>query len=224
MRVRCLRPTVFSLIACLVAWPLAASADPDDEPAAVDVRTLARESALRFVERAALAERAQQLLDAESMYRRAMEIDPAVMPARLAYARMLDARQRHAEAVQVLASVTSPSLLPEEERVALARGLVALTEVDRALTLLREGAESERTRATLVELAVAAGRFPEALAAARRQHDAAADEDTARRTRVLMRALARLVAEADAVTAPPRDDARPVALRRALGDAMGLAR
>lgn len=203
---------------CLLGLTAPAMADPEADPAVHDVRSLARESALRYVERAALAERAQQPLDAESLYRRAMEVDPAVMSARLAYARLLDARGHHGEAVQVLAAVSAPTMLPDEERVALARGLVALTEVDRALSLLRDGVESERTRATLVELAAAAGRFPEALAAARRQRDGSPDETSTRRARVLVRALTRLVAEADAVTAPPHDDARPPALRRTLAD------
>lgn len=191
-----LRPALIAL-ALLTAPSLAG---------AQDMSALVRESALRLVERARDEERAGRSLSAEALYLRAAEVDGGVIDASLGAARLLDARGHRGEAHRLLAGVPRRALVADEQRIALARSLHGLGDDERALAVLREGAASVALLRARVSLCAEVGRFPEALAVARRWAEvAAANGADAREARVTERALRRLVAEADAVSVAPDD-------------------
>ncbi|MEZ4406014.1 MAG: hypothetical protein R3A52_06015 [Polyangiales bacterium] len=175
-----------------------------------DANAIAREVAARHLDEADRALRASRPLDAEEHFRRALEADPGLLPAALGWATALDHRGHRDEAVQVLRSLPPRAVTEPDDAVALATGYRSLRRPDLALDLLHgREAEPEALRA-IVEVASEAGRFPEALAAARRLFSSGVGDP--RRARTLVRALERLVAEADAVTSP----VAPSSLRRAL--------
>ncbi len=179
-----------------------------------DMNAMARESAQRLLGRAQGAEREGRPLDAEALYLRAVEVDGAVVDAWLGASRLLASRGRGDEARRLLARVPRRALVDDDARVALARALRGLGDDDGALAVLRQGAPTVALLRARVSLCAETGRFPEALAVARRWAELAATaEGDAREARVTEHALRRLVAEADAVSFAP--DASP--LRRLLG-------
>lgn len=195
-RTRCI-----ALAAALVALPLAGLAQ--EAPLTPAIHAIARDVAQRFYERGLAAEREHRALEAEGLYARAIEADAGHLAAHLGYARALDARGHRADALQCLARAPRRSWTVDRDAMEYARTLNALGALDEALAALREHADSVEATRLLVETASQAGRFPEALAAARRIAEIpAASEAEARQARVLVRALTRLVAEADAVRAP----------------------
>lgn len=198
-----------SLIALsLLAAPSLAAAQT------TDINALARESAQRLVARAQSAERDGRALDAEEFYVRALDVDGALTEAWIGASRLLAARGRRDEAHGLLARVPRRALARDDDRIALSHALRALGDDDGALAVLSEGGLTVALLRARVALCAETGRFPEALALARRWAELAAeDEGAAREARVTERALRRLVAEADAVSFAP--DASP--LRRLLG-------
>lgn len=192
----------------LLAAPARALAQTADENA------LARESAARLVARAREAERDGRPLLAEAHYLRALEVDGASLDAALGASRLLASRGHRDEARRLLQRLPSRALRRDEDRIALARALHDLGDDEAALAALRQGGATVALLRARVALCAETGRFPEALAVARRWAErAAAEEGDAREARVTERALRRLVAEADAVSFA----AEPSALRRLLG-------
>ncbi len=116
-------------------------------------------------------------------------------------------------ALSVLGRAPRRAWTRDPDAMEYARALASLGDLDDALAALREHTESADATRLLVDLASQGGRFPEALAAARRLSEMNHINDTeARQSRVLVRALTRLVADADAVRAPHTN----TAFRRAL--------
>jgi tetratricopeptide (TPR) repeat protein len=196
--------------ALLALPPLAHADEPRFTP---EITAMLRESARDWLDRATAAEGGGHPLEAEGFYRRALDADPTLLPAHLGYARTLDARGHRAEAREVLARVPR-HLWTVDDTAALsyAAALRAVGALDESLAVLRERRDSVMATRTLAEEAAHAGRFPEALAAARRLVELSPDPSTSRAARVLVRALERLVGEADAVRAP----CRPTGFRRVL--------
>lgn len=185
----------------LALWLLAVA------PAAAaqtDMNAMARESAARLVERGEVEERAGHTLRAEGFYLRAVSVDRALVAASLGAARLLDARGRRDEARRLLRDIPRRALEGDAARVAVSRALHAVGDDDGALTVLRADGDSGATLRERVSLCAGLGRFPEALAAARRWSLLPSLEDRERReASVTARALERLVAEVDAVRYAP---------------------
>jgi hypothetical protein len=195
-RTRCI-----ALAAALVALPAAGVSQ--EAPAAPEINAMARDVARGLYERGLQAEREHRALEAEGLYARALAADAGNLAAHLGYARALDARGHRADALQCLARAPRRAWSADRDAMAYARTLDALGALDEALAALREHADSVEATRLLVETASRAGRFPEALAAARRIAEIpSVSEAEARQARVLVRALTRLVADADAVRAP----------------------
>lgn len=179
------------------------------------ITALVREVATGYAQRAAEAERAGRMLEAEVLYLRALETDPGLLAAHLGYARALDARQHRDEARRVLENLPRRAFDHDAEAVEVARAFIALGATDQALDLLRVRNESVEALRALVTLASTAGRFPEALAAARRLAELARDPESARSAQLLVRALSQVVGEVDAVQCAFPNE---TALRRLLRD------
>ncbi len=195
-------PFVVSRLATLVVTalvgvcvPVRASAQGSPE----SIQVMVREVAAGYADRALAAERAGRELEAEVLFLRAAETDPGLMPAWLGYARSLGARQHRDEAVEVLSHVPAQAMVTDDDRVALARGFAALGQPGHALTVLRGQEGSATAMRAMADIAAADGRFSEALAAARRVMELTVESTNERNARVLVHALERLVAEADAV-------------------------
>ncbi len=192
------------------ASPVAATAVSQQSAA---MRDLSRQVALDLEHRASTAERDGQSATAEALWRRAIEADAGYLPAYLGYARLLSARGRVGDAGRVLAAVPGRALQTEHDLVELARAVATLGDLDSALEMLtarRDGIEAARAR---TQLCAQAGRFPEALLAARRVSDLVREPGDVREARLLVRALVILVGEADAIHEP---GAGAPAWRRAL--------
>ena len=201
-------------LALSFAWTQGAHAQ-SNAPSANSMRELARQVALDLEHRAAVSERDGQPMIAEGLLRRAIDADSGYLSPYLGYARLLAARGRFDEASHVLAIVPTRAVTNEHDVVELGLARSGLGDLDGALELLTtraDGAESARTRA---QLCARAGRFPEALIAARRLADVVNDASEVREARLLVRALAILVGDADAVRVPGAD---ANALRRALAE------
>lgn len=195
-RTRCI-----ALVTALVALPLTGLSQ--EAPITPEIHAIARDVAQRFYERGLSAERERRMLEAEGLYARALDADAGNLAAHLGYARALDARGHRADALQCLARAPRRAWSVDRDAMEYARTLVALGALDEALAALREHGDSVEATRLLVETASQGGRFPEALAAARRLAEIPSASDAeARQARVLVRALTRLVAEADAVRAP----------------------
>ncbi len=193
---------IASLIACAAASSVMPRVSHAQTPSASSMRELARQVALDLEHRAAVAERDGQPMSAESLLRRAMDADPGYLPPYLGYARLLAARGRTGEAAQVLAIVPARATESEHDVAQLARSRAQIGDLDGALELLGShpnGIETARTRA---QLCAQAGRFAEALLAARRFADLSRESAEQREARVLVRALTILVGDADAVRVP----------------------
>jgi len=204
-------PRSVALTLALLALPPAARAN--EPPISPEITAMIRESARDSLDRAAVAERDGHPLEAEGLYRRALDADPGLLTAHLGYARMLDARGRRAEAREALARAPRRAWAADEPAaIAYAGALRSLGAVDEALAALRDRRDSAAATRALAEGAAQEGRFPEALAAARRLVELTGDGAGGREARVLVRALTRLVAEADAVRTPYA----PTGFRRAL--------
>lgn len=192
------RPAALALAALL-----ATSAASANEPAITpEITGMIRESARGWLDRALGCERDGRALEAEGLFRRALDTDAGLLAAHLGYARMLDARGRRAEAREVLARVPRRAWADDDGALTYAQCLRAVGAVEESLAALRDRRESVAATRALAEAAAQEGRFPEALAAARRLAEMAGDGAEGRPARVLVRALTRLVAEADAVRAP----------------------
>jgi tetratricopeptide (TPR) repeat protein len=172
---------------------------PTLEPSAMTA--MLHEVALGYAARGAASERAGRMLEAEALYARAVETDPGLFAAWLGYARALDHRHRREEAVRLLEALPRRALAGDGDLVVLAQALASLGQLDAALALLR-GAPGAVTARAELELCAQAGRFPEALAAARRRAELLGDGPEGREARALVRALAQVVAEADAAGCP----------------------
>lgn len=184
-----------------------------ESPITPEINAISHDVAVGWYERAIVAERDHRTLEAEVMYQRAIEADVGLLGAHLGYARALDARGHRSEALAVLSRAPRRAWSRDADAMEYARALSSLGDLDDALTTLREHVESADATRLLVELASHGGRFPEALAAARRLAEMNQLTDIeVRQSRVLVRALTRLVAEADAVRAPHTN----TAFRRAL--------
>lgn len=169
-------------------------------PAAM--RALAREVAQDYCLRAAQAERDGRPLAAQDLFARAIGADPGHLPGHLGYARVLAGRGHADEALHVVLAVPQRAVESDADFVALARERAALGDVDGALALLATRAESPVAARARVELASAAGRFPEALAAARHTAELVRGTDEERASATVVRALLLVVADADAVRSP----------------------
>jgi len=190
-----MRVALLALAVSLFAWPAAGQSQ--------DINVLAHAAAEDLLTRARVEEHNGHTLRAESLYLRALEVDRSLVDAWLGAARLLDARGRRDEALRLLREVPRYALRAAEERVAVAQALHAAGESDAALNLLREEVSPPTLRAR-VTLCASLGRFPEALAAARRWSEFSELSDSDRReATVTARALGRLVAEADAVRYAP---------------------
>jgi len=179
-----------------------------------------RESAVRAVARAQQAEAAGHTLDAEVQYHRAMQLDAGLLDAHLGYARCLAARGRRDEAIAALEAL-GPRAVSTADASTLAQALVALRAPDAALTILRARTGQADTHRAIATLCAELGRFAEALAAARAWHTLAHEasataRDTAAESSLWVRALERLVAEADAVRSPGISGEPIAPLRRVL--------
>jgi tetratricopeptide (TPR) repeat protein len=178
-----------------------------------NIQTLSREVGQSWFDRAVVAEREGHTLTAESLYIRALEADPGNGLAHLGYARTLDARGHRSDALAALARAPRRAWINHHDAMEFARLLHSLGAVEESLATLREHSDNLDATRMLIDIASREGRFPEALAAARRLNVIAEATDTdTRSSRVLVRALTRLVAEADAVHAPHTT----TAFRRAL--------
>lgn len=172
--------------------------------AQTDMSAMVRESAARLVERGEVEERAGHTLRAEGFYLRAVAVDRALVTASLGAARLLDARGRRDEARRLLREIPRRAFEDDEARLAVSRALHAVGDDDAALSLLRSREDSRATLRERVSLCAGLGRFPEALAAARRWSLLPGlDERERREAAVTARALERLVAEVDAVRYAP---------------------
>ncbi|MEZ4392345.1 MAG: hypothetical protein R3A48_14755 [Polyangiales bacterium] len=172
--------------------------------AQTDMSAMVRESASRLVERGEVEERAGHALRAEGFYLRALSVDRALVSASLGAARLLDARGRREEARRLLREIPRRAFEGDAARVAVSRALHAVGDDDAALALLRSEVDSGPALRERVSLCAGLGRFPEALAAARRWSLLPNLGDGERReARVTVRALERLVAELDAVRYAP---------------------
>jgi thioredoxin-like negative regulator of GroEL len=201
-------PAVLALVAATTAGPLLLRTAQAQSPPATSsassssMRELARQVALDLEHRAVVAERDGQPTTAEALLRRAMDADPGYLPPYLGYARLLAARGRAEEAARVLSIVPGRAIEGEHDVVELARARAGIGDLDGALELLTarpDGVEATRARA---QLCAQAGRFPEALLAARRLADLVREPAEMREARVLVRALGILVGDADAVRVP----------------------
>jgi len=195
----------------LLARPMVGRAnDPEISP---EITAMLRATARDALEHATAREREGHALEAEGLYRRALDTDPGLLAAHLGYARMLDGRGRREEARAALVRAPRRAWAGDDAAtLAYAAALRALGALDESLAVLREPRGSVAATRALAETAAQEGRHPEALAAARRLVELTADGPGAREARVLARALARLVAEADAVRTPYT----PTGFRRAL--------
>lgn len=173
---------------------------------------LVRDSAQRLVDRARRAEADGHPLDAEALYQRALGLHPALLDAHLGYARCLDARGLRSEAVAALDGI-APHRLDAADTVTLADALNNLGATDLALARLRRHPHNAQVLQQHTRLAARAARFAEALAAARAWYAASPDDADAERW---VRALVRLVAEADAVEHPDASGEALPPLRRVL--------
>ncbi len=192
---------------------LSAPTFAQESPITPEINAISHDVAVGWYERALMAERGHHMLEAEGMYQRALEADVGLLGAHLGYARALDARGHRSEALSVLGRAPRRAWTRDPDAMEYARALASLGDLDDALAALREHTESADATRLLVDLASQGGRFPEALAAARRLSEMNHINDTeARQSRVLVRALTRLVADADAVRAPHTN----TAFRRAL--------
>jgi tetratricopeptide (TPR) repeat protein len=190
-------------VALALASLLATSAALANEPAiSPEITGMIRESARGWLDRALTCERDGRALEAEGFFHRALDTDPGLLAAHLGFARMLDGRGRRAEAREALARVPRRAFADDDGALAYARALRAVGAVDESLAALRDRRDSAAATQALAESAAQEGRFPEALAAARRLAEMMGDGPEGRPARVLVRALTRLVAEADAVRAP----------------------
>jgi tetratricopeptide (TPR) repeat protein len=209
--------TVSSLVvsAALAMNAERAAAQATRTPAAASMRELAREVAVEFAGRAGASEREGRPHAAEALYYRALEADPGYIPAHLSYARLLHARGRTDEALQVLDSVPARALELDSEVVQLARARATYGDLDGALSVLTSRSESTEAARVRAELASNGGRFPEALLAARRLADLARGSTEERSAQLLVRALGILVGDADAVRVP---GAGASLIRRLLAD------
>lgn len=188
------------LATLLAASPAVFAQEPEITP---EIQSMVRESARGWYEQGMLAERDGRTLEAEGQYRRALDTDPGLLGAQLGYARMLDARGRRADALRSLEAVPRRAWAGDREAMEYARALRAVGALDDALAALREHRDHADAMRLLAEMASQEGRFPEALAAARRLAELTVDApEDGRAARVLVRALTRLVAEADAVRTP----------------------
>lgn len=169
-------------------------------PAAM--RALAREVAQDFVARAARAERDGHPHAAQDLYVRAIGADAGWLPAHLGYARVLAARGRGDEALRVVRAVPPRAVESDAEFVALARQRAALGDADGALAFLATRPDAPAAGRAAADVAASAGRFPEALAAARHLLELVRGTDEARGAALLVRALLVVVADADAVRTP----------------------
>jgi tetratricopeptide (TPR) repeat protein len=164
---------------------------------------LAQQVARGLVARALTAEQEGRTLAAEALYRQALEADAGALPAHLGHARLLARRGLRVEALRALEAVPPRAYAEDEAAVQFARVRADLGDLDSALALLAARPESAAGQRACAELAAGAGRFPEALRAARQltellEGDPVAAAAAAR----LVRALAIVVGEADAVRAP----------------------
>jgi hypothetical protein len=190
-----MRVALLALAASLFSFSAAAQSQ--------DINALSHAVAEDLLTRARTEEHNGHALRAESLYLRAMEVDRGAVGAWLGAARLLDARGRRDEARGLLRSVPRYALRAAESRVEVARALHATGESEAALSLLREDVSLPTLRAR-VTLCASLGRFPEALAAARRWSELGdLSEADRREAAVTARALGRLVAEADAVRYAP---------------------
>lgn len=190
-----MRAALLALAVSLFAWPAAGQSQ--------DINALSHAVAEDLLTRARTEEHDGHALRAESLYLRALEVDRSMVGAWLGAARLLGARGRRDEALRLLREVPRYALRVAEARVAVAQALHAAGESDAALSLLREENSPPTLRAR-VTLCASLGRFPEALAAARRWSELGELSEADRReAAVTARALGRLVAEADAVRYAP---------------------
>lgn len=173
---------------------------------------LVRDSAQRLVDRARRAEANGHPLDAEALYQRALGLHPALLEAHLGYARCLDARGLRSEAIAALDGI-APHHLGPDDTVALADALSTLGATDLALARLRRLPHNAPVLQQRIRVAARAARFAEALADARAWYAASPDDAEAQRW---VRALVRLVAEADAVEHPDASGEALPPLRRVL--------
>jgi tetratricopeptide (TPR) repeat protein len=183
-------------------------------PSVASMRELARQVALDLEHRAAVAERDGQPMQAEALLRRAMEADPGYLPPYLGYSRLLAARGRVEEAAHILTIVPARAVDGEHDLVELARAHAQIGDLDGALELLDARPNAIEPTRERAQLCARAGRFPEALLAARRFSDIAVQAADQREARVLVRALSIIVGEADAVRVPME----ATALRNALAN------
>ncbi len=171
-------------------------------PSVDTMADVARQVAMDLVDRAQARERDGHLGDAEALYRRAIEADDGLLAGHLGWARMLVARRRTEEALGALARIPSRAFDHDRDAIDLARALYRFGSLDRALSLLtarRSSLEAQRVRS---QIAAEAGRFPEALDAARRIAELTEGTDEARPSMTRVRALRMLVGSADAVRNP----------------------
>jgi thioredoxin-like negative regulator of GroEL len=204
-------PRLFSLFMCVGI--ASSEAMGQESPISSEVYVMARDAAQNAIGQGLAAEREGRTLQAEALYARAAELDASQLAAHLGLARMLDARGHRTEAQQVVARVPRRAFTSDADAIIYARALASFGSIDDALSVLRNRRESVDVTRALIDLATQSGRFLEALAAARRVNDVpTASDDDARHARVLVRALTRLVGEADAVRAPHTS----TAFRRAL--------
>jgi thioredoxin-like negative regulator of GroEL len=192
-------PVVALLIA--VGSVLTATEVRAQTPAAM--RALARQVALDFTHRATMAERAGQLPAAEDFFARAMQADPGYLPPYLGYARLLATRHHADESAMVLSRIPNRAVESDRDVIDIARVRAQVGDVDGAIEMLAAHTESAETTRARADVASAAGRFPEALLAARHLADMlGGDDPAARDAALLVRALVILVGDADAVHTP----------------------
>lgn len=160
---------------------------------------MVRDVAETVFTRAVGLERVGRILEAEPLFAHAIDTDPGFLPAYLGYARALAHRGHRDAAIHTLVAAPRRAVSADREAIELARALHGLGDTDAALERLRASSQSLDVLRVEIELASASGRFPEALAAARRVADQQSDN---RQARVMVRALTQLVADADAVHTP----------------------
>lgn len=163
------------------------------------MRELAHSVAVDYVSRGAGAERAGHLPEAEALYQRAIQADPGFLLAHLSLARLLAARGFLRDALRVLDGVPLRAYESDRDALELARVRSAIGDVDGALALLEARLQSPEAARGRAEIAATAGRYPEALNAARLYADLARGSADERAAATLVRALRLLVGDADAL-------------------------
>lgn len=168
-----------------------------------DIRALARSVAIDYVERALMAEREGRPIAAEGLFARAVEADRSYLSGYLGLARVMVVRGRSVEASRVLNAASLQAVSDDDDAARWARAMLSVGALEDAVRAIEARAESARSQLLLAELFAASGRFPEALARARRALDLSPDDPAfEREARRLVRALSILVGEADVVRAP----------------------